>query len=108
MPRSIYSTRFIQEHVASTGPSSRYVVPDGRIAIVRQITVVPIDPPGGLSDVVLYGSGPIALWRGQEVASFTSRIVSELHIVVPSGDWVEFACDPGGVDVSLHGYLLTE
>lgn len=103
----IYSTRFLQETISGAGTSSRFEIPAGMVAIVRQIVVAGESGLVGLSTVALRADPGVSLWWADGIVNDTSRSLEELHIVGQAGEWFEFETTQGPITVGLYGYLLT-
>lgn len=104
---SVYSTSFLRSH---GGAGGLYTVPDGFIAVVRNVTAFN-------SDGVIPQSFNVYL--GHSSCTFVAATLSpllpsspgyystwELRVVVETTDTINVSNDPG-VDVTVNGYLLS-
>ena len=112
MALQLYSTRFIWGHVNAATPFLTYVVPAGRVVVVRTVTMA----QGGVGTMACYAqlqptgsalAAPFfvfntpallinsAEWSGRLVANAGDTLI--MQRIAPSGDfWV-----------TMSGYLLT-
>lgn len=107
MARSVYSTRFIQQHGLS-GTAS-YVVPAGFTAVVRDVDSF-IGAPVGLNALFLHGAIGQAIWWTQATIGESQYASWRGRQVYLEGETIEVEADVGtfdAYDVTVSGYLLT-
>lgn len=110
---AVYSTRFIGAVVTGAGGTLSYVVPAGKVAVVRHISMLGL-AVAGMSGAYVYavvaGEGNIVManvvspWaRGGFAYQF-----EDLRVVVNAGEQIEvLSGDPIGWHFLVSGFLLS-
>lgn len=82
-----------------------YTVPTGNVAVVRDISVVPL--ASGLTNAELAINGVTRVW---EVTAGTSNnsLHEECRAVLNAGEELLFQCTGAGCEVCISGYLLSD
>lgn len=109
----VYSTRFILGQVTAAAGTLSYVVPAGRVAVIRSITlvkqaaatasnaVITIDPAGP-------GAGAAIFFAAMTSTTVIESRSLECNVVMNAGDTLLAQRSSGGdTNVSISGFLLT-
>lgn len=100
---TVYSTRFIGLAVTA-GESAYYTVPEGYVAVVRDISILPT--ASGLTSAQVAING---VTRFFQVVSATSGVSlhQEMRAVLNPGEELVFDCAGANCYVCISGYLLS-
>jgi len=103
---TVYSTRFLQAHGASSGAS--FTVPNGYVAVVRDADIY--SNSTGFSAFYLQGADGQALWYAAYNPGDQKSQQWRGRQVYFAGETISVSVDVGGldsIDYAVSGYLLS-
>lgn len=101
---SVYSHRFAAGDRSSGGSSTVYTVPDGFVAVLRDIAVTPTTGSGTTALINLSG---VAIMFGRTLTGQYVTAHEEGRWVLNAGDAIEVQSVTGEFQYVLSGYLLS-
>lgn len=109
MPRTLYTTLFLGDLVVPAGPELEYTVPDGHIAIIRDISAV-MGVVGLENSKLIVSAGSAAIFQAISPPGATRSVHWEGRVAAIAGNLIHAACSGDLTctwNIRVTGYLLS-